>query len=196
MRIRRTRNAVGAVLAGAALMAMASPAIAGAQSSRSSDPAPVAIQDVKSVSPDAKSVVAAAQYGIRNLKSEKFLQPSGGSTANGAKIVQQPFNASSLTQLWTRVPDGSYLSFENYSGKNLGIDGASTAAGAAAIQANPSSDVNQDWVQIARNDSVFELKNRKSGLCLGISGASTANGAQAAQFACDGSANQGWEYFQ
>lgn len=195
MRIGRTRNVVGAVLAGA-LMAVASPAIADAQSSQSSDPAPVAIQDLKAGSPDAKSAAAVAWYGIRNVKSEKFLQPSGGSSANGTKIVQEPFNASSLTQLWTRVADGDYLSFQNYSGRNLGIDGASTSSGAAAILANGSGDLNQDWKQIARNDTVFVLKNRKSGLCLGISGASTANGAQAAQFPCDGSANQGWEYFQ
>jgi hypothetical protein len=197
MRIRRTRNVVGAVLTGA-LMAVASPAIADAQSSQSGDHGPVAIRDLKSASPDAKSASAAAVtwYGIRNVKSEKFLQPSGGSTANGTKIVQEPFNASTLTQVWTRVSDGSYLTLQNYSGKNLGIDGASTSAGAAAILANGSGDLNQDWLQVARNSTVFELKNRKSGLCLGISGASTANGAQAAQFACDGSANQGWEYFQ
>lgn len=195
MRIRRTRNVVGAVLAGA-LLAVTSPAIADAQPSQSSDHGPVAIRDVKAASPDAKSAAAAAMYGIRNVKSEKYLQPLGGSGANGTKIVQQPFNADSLTQLWTRVPDGNYLSFQNYSGRNMGIDGASTSAGAAAILANGSGDLNQDWQQIARNDTVFVLKNRKSGLCLGISGASTASGAQAAQFACDGSANQGWEYFQ
>ncbi|MEV8597286.1 RICIN domain-containing protein [Streptomyces sp. NPDC052012] len=156
----------------------------------------MAIRDVKSATSDAKSAEAVAWYGIRNVKSKKFLQPLGGSGANGTKIVQQPFNADSLTQLWTRVPDGNYLTFQNYSGRNLGIDGASTSAGAVAILANGSGDLNQDWQQIARNDTVFEMKNRKSGLCLGISGASTANGAQAAQFRCDGSANQGWEYFQ
>jgi hypothetical protein len=195
MRIRRTRNVVGAVLAGA-LMAVASPAIADAQSSQNSGPTPVAIQDLKSASPDAKSAAAIVWYGIKNVKSGKFLQPSGGSTANGTEIVQQSFNASTLTQLWTRIPDGSYLSLQNYSGKNLGIDGASTSAGAAAILATGSGDANQDWIQVDRNATDFALVNRKSGLCLGISGASTANGALAEQFTCDGSANQGWEYYQ
>ncbi|MGA5273332.1 acyltransferase family protein [Streptomyces cellulosae] len=72
--------------------------------------------------------------------------------------------------------------------------GASTAAGAVAIQANGSGDANQDWLLSWRSDTVFQMKNRKSGLCLGISGASTANGAQAAPFPCDGSANLGWAF--
>ena len=195
MRIGRNWNAVGVVLAGA-MMAVASPAIANAQPSQTSDHGPVAIRDVKSASPDAKSVAAAAWYGIRNVKSAKFLQPSGSNPVNGTKVVQESFNSTTLTQLWTRVIDGSYLSLQNYSGLNLGVDGASTSSGAAAIVATGSGATNQDWQQIARNDTVFELKNKKSGLCLGISSASTANGAQAAQFPCDGSANQGWEYYQ
>ncbi|WP_314223866.1 RICIN domain-containing protein [Streptomyces zaehneri] len=197
MRTRRPKQVLVAALAGT-LMALASPAIADAQSSHSSDSdlKPVALQDVKSASADGKSVAAAAYYGIRNVKSQKYIQPLGGSSANGTKVVQQPFNADSLTQLWTRITDGGYYSFENYSGRNLGIDGASTANGAAAIIANGSGDANQDWVQVDRDAYTFELHNRKSGKCLGIDGASTANGATAAQFTCDGSANQGWGYFQ
>jgi len=195
MRIRRPKKVVVAALAGT-LMALASPAVADAQSSPTGDLKPVALRDVRAVSEDGKSVAAAAYYGIRNVKSQKYIQPLGGSSANGTKVVQQPFNANSLTQLWTLISDGSYLSFENYSGRNLGIDGASTATGAAAIIANGSGDANQDWVQVDRDEYTFALRNRKSGKCLGIDSASTANGAQAAQFPCDGSANQGWGYFQ
>jgi hypothetical protein len=195
MRIRRPKKVVVAALAGT-LMALASPAVADTQSSDNGDLKPVALRDVRAASVDGKSVAAAAYYGIANKKSGKFIQPSGGSSANGTVVVQQPFNADALTQLWTRIADGSYLSFENYSGRNLGIDGASTANGAAAIIANGSGDANQDWVQHDRDGYTFELRNRKSGKCLGIDGASTANGAKAAQFTCDGSANQGWGYFQ
>ncbi|WP_033314657.1 RICIN domain-containing protein [Streptomyces iakyrus] len=183
MRNRRTMNAVGAVLAGA-LLAAASPAIAQAQSPQSDDLRFLPVSSLR-----------AADTGVlANYKSRLVLQPSGGSTASGAKVVQQPYNGNSI-QFWTTVPDGNYFSWENSrSGKNLGIDGASTSAGAVAIQANGSGDLNQDW-QLVYGDypsNIFALKNRKSGLCLGISGASTSNGAQAAQFRCDGSANQGW----
>ncbi|WAX79400.1 RICIN domain-containing protein [Streptomyces sp. KMM 9044] len=184
-----------AALAGT-LMALASPAIADTQPSNNREMKPVALRDVRAASADGKSL-AAAQYGIANKKSGKFLQPLGGSSANGTKVVQQPFNSSSLTQVWERHEFGDFLTFENYNGLNLGIDRASTANGAAAIIANPAGDQNQDWKQVARDEYTFELRNRKSGKCLGIDRASTANGAQAAQFTCDsGDANQGWGYFQ
>ncbi|MGA5709062.1 RICIN domain-containing protein [Streptomyces cellulosae] len=193
MRKKHTRHVLGAVLAGA-LLASAAPAVAHAQSPRSSEPAPVAGADLRPVSRADVLSAAVVSYRVKNTKSQKFLQPSGGSTANGAKIVQQAAS-SAATQRWALVGDGNYVSFWNQgSDKNLGIDGASTAAGAVAIQANGSGDANQDWLLSWRSDTVFQMKNRKSGLCLGISGASTANGAQAAQFPCDGSANQGWAF--
>ncbi|MDH6522558.1 hypothetical protein M2163_000931 [Streptomyces sp. SAI-135] len=171
------------ILAGA-LLASASPAFAHPQLSQTDDLASLPVSSLRAPTTGA----------LVNYNSRLVLQPSGGSTANGARIVQQPLNRSSI-QLWTTVVDGNYLSWENAgSGKNLGIDGASTSAGATAIQANGSGDANQDWLLVYDGypTNIFALKNKKSGLCLGISGASTANGGQAAQFPCDGSQNQGW----
>lgn len=186
MRTTRTKNVIAAVLAGG-LLAVASPAFAETQSPKSSEPAPLASSSVKA------EAAAAEPVGLRNLKSQKYIQPSGASTSVGARLVQQPLS-SGAWQSWWLVADGSYTTFWNdYSGLNAGIDGGSTSAGAVGIQATPSGDLNQDWTLNWRSDTVFELKNRKSGLCLGISGASTANGAVAAQFACDGTANQGWQ---
>ncbi|MEU4038429.1 RICIN domain-containing protein [Streptomyces collinus] len=194
MRTSCLRNAVTAVLAGT-LMAVASPAVAHAQSAQSVDwgqPIPSS----KVLNGSLLSIKASG-IGIGNLKSKKFLQAN--STANGARVVQQPGNSANSLQNWTPVNDSPYTSFENVAaGRNLGVNGASTSAGAAAIIANGSGDANQDWKLIPVSgypDGYFAMKNRKSGLCLGISGASTANGAQAAQFACDGSTNQGWALF-
>ncbi|MET8980921.1 RICIN domain-containing protein [Streptomyces sp. NPDC004539] len=196
MRIRRPKQVLVAALAGT-LMALASPTVAGAQSAPSSDLKPVALRDVMATSSAGKSVAAVTYYGIGNKKSGKFIQPLGGSSANGTRVVQQEFNANSLTQLWVRITDGDFLSFQNYSGRNLGIDGASTANGANAIIANGSGDTNQDWKVVGRDEYTFELHNRKSGKCLGIVDASTANGAQAAQFTCNSNdVNQGWIYYQ
>ncbi|MFG2425391.1 RICIN domain-containing protein [Streptomyces sp. NPDC048448] len=186
---------VVATLLTSALMAVASPAFAHAQSPQSTDwgrPIPSSkVLDENLLS------LRASGIGIGNLKSSKFLQAS--STANGARVVQQAGNSVNSLQNWAPVNDSPYTSFENAAaGRNLGIDGASTSSGAAAIIANGSGDLNQDWLLApvaSYPDGYFALKNRKSGLCLGISGASTANGAQAAQFACDGSTNQGWALF-
>ncbi|MCX4882224.1 RICIN domain-containing protein [Streptomyces sp. NBC_00847] len=167
------------MLAGA-LMAGATPAIAHTQSPQGADPTP-------------SSQDAVGTSRLKNLKSGKYLQPV--STANGAKVVQQSRDADNYLQSWSTVTYDGHYTFENFkSGLNLGIDGASSAVGAAAITAKGSSDRNQDWLRdyTPYDGDYFRLINRKSALCLGISGASTANGAQAAQFPCDGSANQGW----
>ncbi|MFF1282320.1 RICIN domain-containing protein [Streptomyces sp. NPDC058299] len=188
------RNAVTAALAGA-LMAVAGPAVAHAQSLHTADwRQPIPSSQVLNGNLFG---IKASGIGIGNLKSKKFLQAN--STANGARVVQQPGDSANPLQNWAAVNDSPYTSFENVAaGRNLGIDGASTASGAAAIIANGAGDANQDWklVPVAGYpDGYFAMKNRKSGLCLGISGASTANGAQAAQFGCDGSVNQGWALF-
>ncbi|MDX2692335.1 RICIN domain-containing protein [Streptomyces ipomoeae] len=172
--MRKTTTKFAAVLAGV-LMAVASPAITHAQSPQSSDSTPRLLAD----------------GGIKNVKSGKFLQPT--SAANGAKVTQQP-ESNAFIQRWEIYFDGDYLSFENKESLlNLGINRASTSAGAEAITAIPAGDHNQDWERIwGPNGDYFTLKNRNSGLCLGISGASTATGAQAAQFRCDGTTNQRW----
>ncbi|MEU8466840.1 RICIN domain-containing protein [Streptomyces sp. NPDC029006] len=181
MRTTRSRTAVAATVAGA-LLALVSPAIAHAESPQTSDPKPAKLK-----------AVGASRF--KNLKSGKYLQAA--STANGAKVTQQPYDGGTTLQTWEIFIFDDYYTFENAgAGKNLGINGASTASGATAIIANGSSDVNQDWIVdwTVYDGDHFALKNRKSGLCLGISGASTATGAQAAQFRCDGSANQGWSW--
>ncbi|MFF1282319.1 RICIN domain-containing protein [Streptomyces sp. NPDC058299] len=180
MRTTRSRTAV-ATIAGA-LLALICPAIAHAESPQTSNPKPAKLR-----------AVGASRF--KNLKSGKYLQAA--STANGAKVTQQPYDGGTTLQSWEIYIFGDYYTFENAgAGKNLGINGASTASGATAIIANGSSDLNQDWIVdwTVYDGDHFALKNRKSGLCLGISGASTANGAQAAQFHCDGSANQGWSW--
>ncbi|MEV8597287.1 RICIN domain-containing protein [Streptomyces sp. NPDC052012] len=174
MRATQMRNAGAAILA-VALLAVASPAVAGTPSPQNSEPS---------------SPLLAGAARLQNLKSGKYLQAV--STANGAAVVQQPYEGTGL-QTWETWTFDGYFTFENFSaGRNLGIDGASTASGAGAIIANGSSDLNQDWDREFLNGDYFRLINRKSGKCLGISGASTANGARAAQFPCDGSANQSW----
>ncbi|MFD9112031.1 RICIN domain-containing protein [Streptomyces bottropensis] len=189
MSTSRTRNAV-VVAAIGALLAVGSPAIASAQSPGGSwTPNPLPLSTIE-------EQAAAPIVGLRNAKSGKFLQPTGNGTANGTRVVQQPGNDQNSSQYWDMIQDGDYFSFENgRSGRNLGIDGASTANGAAAIIANGSGDANQDWVIVPVSGGQTDdarLQNRKSGKCLGISGASTDNGAQAAQFTCDGSENQRW----
>ncbi|MDN0200780.1 RICIN domain-containing protein [Streptomyces sp. S.PNR 29] len=176
-----TRKKTVATMLAGALLAVASPALAHAQSSPSGDP---------TARPASASGELVGATRLKNRKSGKYLQAV--STANGARVVQQSYSDSRL-QTWETYTFDGYYTYENSAaGRNLGIDGASTASGAAAIIANGSSDLNQDWERDWTDNGYFRMINHKSGLCLGISGASTANGAQAAQFRCDGSTNQQW----
>lgn len=147
------------------------------------------------VTPSTIGAKAAAPFRMQNQKSGKLLQPLGGNQAVGTKVVQEPASGSGL-QRWTIINDGDYISLENYTAdKNMGINGASTANGAAAIIANPDGSFNQDWKVLWKDNTWFRLQNRKSSKCLGISGASTSNHAVAAQFTCDNTTNQTWKFF-
>ncbi|MFF3736053.1 RICIN domain-containing protein [Streptomyces sp. NPDC002566] len=182
--MRTTRTKTAATMLAGALLAVASPALAHAQPSQGSDTTTV------SQSSEAMAPRAVITTRIKNRKSGKFLQAV--STANGARVVQQE-NVSTSLQVWEPYTFDGYWTFENHgAGRNLGIDGASTASGAAAIIADGSSDSNQDWVKQFTTGDYFRLMNRKSSLCLGVSGGSTANGAAVGQFPCDGSTNQQW----
>lgn len=177
--MRATCTQVIATMVAGVLLALASPALAHADSSPNSDPT-------------GSSQLAVGTSRLKNLKSGKYLQAA--STANGARIYQQSYSSSPL-QTWEIYLFDGFYTFENFgAGRNLGIDGASSESGAVAIIANGSSDTNQDWILDYEpyDGGYFRLLNRKSTKCLGISGGSTANGAQAAQFTCDLSNNQGW----
>jgi len=184
---KNTRKIVTAALAGM-LMVAATPAAAQARPGDGSE------RSVRSISA-ARSLLA-TQFGIKNVKSQKVLQP--GSASNGSQVTQQ-VDVNSALQNWELVVDGSYITPWNVASprKNMGINGASTASGAVAIVANPSGHFNQDFLMEPRTATEFNLKNRHSGLCLGIDGASYNAGARAMQFPCNTTApNQRWVLVQ
>jgi hypothetical protein len=194
MRMRNIKPVAAAAMA-AVLAIVASPTPAHA--------APGAAQVAQKIvgSPVPLSVVLSSSsfavnaYGLKNQKSKKFAQPSGSSTASYTKIVQENFTGYGIQAWYIVNPGTSYRRFQNYAAaKNMGIDGASTTLGKAAIIAPPDGSLNQDWTILPKDDTYFRLKNRKSGLCLGISGASTAIHALAAQFPCDNTTNQTWSW--
>ncbi|UBU17830.1 RICIN domain-containing protein [Nonomuraea gerenzanensis] len=175
MRTTRTRRAAAAIMAGALVLAIG-PAPAQALSDGGCNVNPGLL--------------------LRNYKSNLYLQPYNDSNDHGIWLEQWP-RSYNIHQLWCRVTDGEWLGYENAgSRKNLGINYASSSAGAWAIQAWPTGALNQDWIRVQHSGldpSIFSLRNRNSGMCLGIDGASTNPGAHAMQFPCDGKLNQLWQ---
>lgn len=93
---------------------------------------------------------------------------------------------------------GDYFVFRNENSKRcIGVDRASTAAGAHVKQFDCDCTANQQWkldtdhVVIANHRALI---NGKSHLCIGVDAASTSAGADLMQFGCDQAANQQWTY--
>src|SRR5436190_2134323 len=92
-------------------------------------------------------------YKIVNFNSGMVLDVAGGSTAEGAKIVQWPWNGGP-NQIWRAIPfstwggdPNTFLIISSASGKVLDVNGASKADGASLIQWTWNGGLNQIWVR-------------------------------------------------
>jgi hypothetical protein len=183
-----SRNIIAAVLGGA-LMLVATPVAAHAQSSEGVTVTPFAANDGK--------------VGLRDHKSQKYLEPLNAGTAQGTKVVQQtqrPLVNGDLDarQNWAITPVGQWYVFKNVkTGKALGLNNGSASKGTVLITATADGSTNQDWqfrTVTAYPNGVYHLVNAKDiTMCVGIVNASTSDSAQAAIFPCDTTNNQGWE---
>lgn len=183
-----SRSIIAAVLGGA-LMLVATPVAAHAQSSEGVAVTPLAVNDGK--------------IGLRNHKSQKYLEPLNAGTAQGTKVVQQPqrplVNGDlDARQNWAFTPVGNWYVFKNVkTGKALGLNNGSATKGTVLITATADGSTNQDWqfqTVAAYPARVYHLVNAKdTNMCVGIVNASTDDTAQAAIFPCDTTNNQGWE---
>jgi endoglucanase len=137
-------------------------------------------------------------YKIINRNSGKALDVNGGSTADGAAVVQWPYTGG-YNQQWELINVGrnNYELINRNSGKPLEISGWSTADGALAQQWTYTglSGYNQQWQMIDLGGGYFEFKNANSGKYLEIGGWSTTDGTQASQWTLGGqyNTNQQWQ---
>jgi beta-glucanase (GH16 family) len=143
------------------------------------------------------TVVANSIYTIKNRKSGKMLDITGGSTADGAVVIQWSSNGGT-NQQWQFISVGSgYYKIKNVkSGKIMDIEGASTVNGAKNIQWTDNGGTNQQWSLVSAGSGYYKIKNRKSGKILDITGASTADGAVDIQWSDNGGTNQQWFFTQ
>ncbi|RRS01242.1 RICIN domain-containing protein [Glycomyces terrestris] len=130
---------------------------------------------------------------VVNRLSAKCVDVVGGSTADGAEVIQYDCHGR-VNQQWTLRPSGGgYVQLVSAaSGKCLDISGASTADGARAIQWTCGSGTNQQWQVRDAGGGYVQLVARHSGKCLDVIGSGTANGVRLQQAACTGASNQHW----
>ena len=118
----------------------------------------------------------AGKFEIQSVSSGQVLDVSGWATANGAPIVQRPYENGS-NQWWNFIPTSSgYYQIKNvYSSLDLNVTGASTTNKATIVQWQFGSQGNDQWRPVRNADGSFVFYNRNSGLLLDNPGGTAAD---------------------
>jgi hypothetical protein len=133
---------------------------------------------------------APGNYRIVARHSGKPLAIADGSTADGAKAVQQSGAAP-----WT-LSSGQGAAFTlryTATGKALDVNGHSTATGVQLQQWTATGATNQQWYLRSTGDGYYTIVGAESGLAADVYGNSTADGAAVVQWTATGGTNQQWQ---
>jgi endoglucanase len=136
-------------------------------------------------------------YRIVNRNSGRVADVNGGSTADGAQVIQWQYSGGN-NQQWQLVhhTEGFYRIINRNSGKALDVNSASTANGANVIQWPWNGGRNQQWEILSVGGGYYRLINRNSGAVMDVNGASTSNGANVIQWPWNSGTNQQWQVIQ
>jgi arabinan endo-1,5-alpha-L-arabinosidase len=133
-----------------------------------------------------------AWYQIVSRHSGQALSISGGSTADGAGLVQTARGSQTSQQFQFVASTGGYYRIKaRNSDKVIDVDG--TANGANVVQRTDSNAPSQQFQAIDTTGDFFKLINRNSGRALDVWEWSTADGARISQYADTGGNNQQWQ---
>jgi len=144
---------------------------------------------------DTGRTIPDGTYRLVSRKSNKVMDVTGGSTTDGAPLVQGGWHGTD-SQQWdlAYLGNGQYKLTGVASNKLLEVMSASTSNG-AVVQIWPSTNNNgQKWTVIPAGDGTFKLLNVNSGKAVDVSGGSTADGAAVIQWPDSGAVNQRWMF--
>jgi len=134
--------------------------------------------------PLSSTTLAYGTYELQSMVDSMAVNVSGGSTpggstANGAPIIQWP-DASQTNSAWLFLPTVSgYYQLKNvHSGLALAVQNASVTAGAPIIQFSFGSSGNDQWAPVQNPDGTYTFYNRLSGQVLDDPASSTTAGTQ------------------
>ncbi|WP_370084176.1 RICIN domain-containing protein [Streptacidiphilus sp. MAP12-16] len=130
------------------------------------------------VTPTAGSGYTALHYNLVNAASGKYLDVSGGSTADAAGVVQQPSNGAA-DQQWQLVPtgDGFYKVDNVNSGKLLDVPGGSTAQGTQLVQYHDDNSAGSQWKLTPTGNGSYTVTARSDGKNADLAGDSVVQSA-------------------
>ncbi|NOU69814.1 DUF4982 domain-containing protein [Paenibacillus sp. LMG 31461] len=123
-------------------------------------------------------------FNLTVQNSQLRMDVNGGSTSDGAKIIQWSAGTG-LNQQWKfiKTDTGYYKIISQSSSKALVVQNASTVDGAGIIQNSYTQDTvyNDEWSVVDVGDGFYQLKNRGSDKVIEMPGSSGAGGVQFVQ---------------
>ena len=136
---------------------------------------------------------------LTNGNSNLVMDVSGGSTANGALVIQWT-NHSGTNQQWklTQTASGVYTLTNVNSGLCLDVLNHSTSQGTQLDQWTCNGSANQEFALDAvgnyssAGNASYELANLGSGLVVDVANGSTSTGGTVIQWPTNGGTNQEW----
>lgn len=143
---------------------------------------------------DPGQIIANGTYKVVARHSSKALDVSGGSTAEGANVLQWTYGGGN-NQRWTftHLGNNTYRITGVQSGKALEVASTSTANGTNVDIRTYTGANNQRWIISATSGGFYRLSPASStGSALDVAGVSSANGANVHQWAWTGGNNQQW----
>ncbi|HLL64176.1 MAG TPA: RICIN domain-containing protein [Micromonosporaceae bacterium] len=144
-------------------------------------------------SADAATVDPAAYYAVVARHSGQALTVGGGSTADGASVVQET-RTDSPAQQWRFVAttDGHYKLLNRGSGKALDVFNRSVLDLGQVSQWTDNGGDNQQWRLVDVAGGYVQIVARHSGKALDVFEARTTSGTNVVQFTPSTGANQQW----
>lgn len=122
-------------------------------------------------------------YHLENRSSGKNMDITGGSTADGADVIQWSNNGGTNQQFTlTDEGDGCYRIISVVSGKAVDVSGASTNNAANVLQWTYNNAQNQRYILLSAGNDYFKLKAAHSGRILEIYGGGANNGDHVNQY--------------
>lgn len=140
-------------------------------------------------------IISGATYTIRSRHSDKVLDVSGNSTANGASIHQwDDFGNANQRWIVTNVGNDAYSIIAEHSSKAMDVSGNSTSDGANIHQWEYFGNNNQKWNIEDVGDGYYRIISLHSGKAVEIENGSTTNGGNIQQWTYSGGNNQQWAF--
>jgi hypothetical protein len=140
--------------------------------------------------PQASAVEVGTWYKIVSRSSGLTLGIEGGSSANGAQLVQLNDSGASSQQFRFVDSGGGYYRIQaRHSNKVLDVWEQNRADGATIAQYDDVNGTNQQW-QVNESGGYATIVSRFSGKALDVWERSTASGARISQYTVNGGTNQ------